>query len=223
MAEACGEPFGNAVKLFGFIEKHFGLLERTSDKLWKVSDLGRRVAKGEKPAIKEALEKNSIYRDLSSNFWTRDVMVGAVETYVRGHYKQGENAKLIAEKFIEAKEYINGLTGKIEIDNTQDLRDSVNFENVPLVAFKIMQLKYALSPPKEPEIEAIVENVAEELKSTNDNALKNLGNSLTENKSNKDVLKALTDTTWAILKTKHNLTDVESKNRAKKEQKQDKN
>lgn len=204
MAQASGQPFGNAVKLFGHIEKNFGLLERTPQGLWKISDLGRRAAKGEKQAIKEAFEKNPIYRALSTNFWTRNVTVGAVETYLKANYKQGSSTPYITNKFIEAKNYLKKLEGApIEAEKNEPNTEGTvtgTPEYLPL----LIQLKYALNPPKKEEITQIVNNLVLKLK-TDDATLNALVKQMQENKEDEQILKVLTNTIWDIYKDKYQL------------------
>ncbi|VVC00790.1 Uncharacterised protein [uncultured archaeon] len=202
MAAACGQPAGNAIKIFGHIDKQFGLLGKTPQGLWKITDLGRRVAKGEKAAIKEAFERNLIYKDLSHNFFGRNVTVGAVETYLRANYKQGENTPYIAKKFIEAKEYLKSLN--IAENNTEKLNEDIENNSTLPAVIKLFQLKYALNPPEKEEISKIVESLQDE-KGLQDDTLKALINQMISNKDKEEVLKVLTQTLFVIVSKKYGI------------------
>ncbi len=179
----------------------YGLIERSGIG-WRLSELGMLAVKGDKEAVKEAFEKNPIFRDLSIEFFDKEITEGIVIDYLRKKYKKGENVFLIAKRFLEAIQYIKGLSnldvrGKAERDRS--LAESVDTGKW----FKLIQLKYALDPPSESEIDNLVDAVADELSNDSDVSIKTLAISVRENKNDRNSLKLLIDNIVKILSQKY--------------------
>ncbi len=174
---------GNISPTLGVLNE-YGLLERTSTGL-RVSDLGKRVVNNDIDAIKEALEKNGIFKDLSNHFSEENITPGVIIEYLKKYYKKGSNVVIIAGRFLEAINYIkqSKLSG-MPVEKKDSKETSIDW-------LKVMQLKYALSPPKQDELHKLTEAVVKELKSSGDGVMISLAEQMKINIDNKDVLNAL--------------------------------
>lgn len=161
----------------------YGLIEKVGNIGWKVSELGKMGVLGDANSVKEAFEKNVIFRNLSMQFGDKQITSGIIVDYLKKQYKKGENVVLITNRFIEAMNFINSLKKNApkqkEIEAVSS-KDTAKW-------FKVIQLKYALKPPKE-EISKLADIVAQEFENIDNTALKTLGRSIKENKNNKEIL-----------------------------------
>jgi len=64
---------------------------------------------GDANSVKEAFEKNVIFRNLSMQFGDKQITSGIIVDYLKKQYKKGENVVLITNRFIEAMNFINSL------------------------------------------------------------------------------------------------------------------
>jgi len=69
--------------------------------------------------------------------------------------------------------------------------------------FKIIQLKYALTPSEQKEISNLANEIAEELKNNEDASIRILSNRIKQNLENKSVLTTLVDSIVDILSEKY--------------------
>lgn len=175
--------------------KEYGLLEQTEIG-WKVTDLGRRAVSNDKAALKEAFEKNDIFKELSGLFWDKDISENIVFDYLKKKYKKGENVKIITDRFLKGREYIKSIEGEnIFIPPQEGARADTS------KIIKLIKLKYALNPPKEEEIDNLVEDIIKELRESNIISIKVLTESIDKNKTKEKraVLSVLIDNIIGIL------------------------
>lgn len=111
MRDSMGLEKGADLAVSGALNK-YGLAEKDPSGYWRITDLGKRVAQEDGVAMKEALERVPIFKDLSLKFWDQEVTPGAVEQHIRSKYKKGEYAIEIVRQFLEAKELIQQLKPK---------------------------------------------------------------------------------------------------------------
>lgn len=111
MRDFMGLEKGADLAVSGALNK-YGLAEKDQSGYWRITDLGKRVAQKDGIAMKEALERVPIFKDLSSKFWDQEVTSGAVEQHIRSRYKKGEYATEIVKQFLEARELIKRLKPK---------------------------------------------------------------------------------------------------------------
>ena len=105
MRDYMGLEKGSDLAVSGALNK-YGLAEKDQSGYWRLTDLGKRVTQKDGVAMKEALERIPIFKDLSSRFWDQEVTPGVVEQHIRSKYKKGEYAIEIVRQFLEAKELI---------------------------------------------------------------------------------------------------------------------
>ncbi len=182
MAEYMKLQKGSSTPAVGAVYE-YGLIERSGIG-WKVSELGKDAIGGNRESVKEAFEKNTIFRDLSIQFGDKEITEGILIEYLRRKYKKGGNVFLIAKRFMEGLQYIKSLESSRTPAESIEPRDEAKW-------FKVIQLKYSLNPTK--EISKLADDVAEEFENVNDVALKTLAKSIKENKNNKEVLTVLID------------------------------
>src|SRR3989344_4019399 len=134
-----GSPAISVLDKFGLIEKaSFG---------WKISELGKRAINGDKEAIKEALERVDMFRSLLRTFGDKDVTEGVILDYLKKNFKKGDNTKVISDKYIEALNYLNSLTGKSSVYQKPQNNpvNELNFDNKLITLLKI---RYIFLPRK---------------------------------------------------------------------------
>ncbi len=214
---------GSNYPILGMLATDYGLIEKEGEIGYKISDLGKRAIKGEKFAVKESFEKNPIFRDLSSQFWDKNVTPGLIVDYLKKKYKKGENVSTITQRFLEGVNYIKSLGTKqesyeseseVQIGSTDDLIKIIN----------IIKLKYALNPPQKEELKSIVEGVCNELKNDRNEAIKALAHNMEKNKNNNEVLKALSESLLSVISAynpKLNILNESPKERKKSEKRDD--
>jgi DNA-binding Lrp family transcriptional regulator len=181
-----------ARKVSGEMED-YGLIERDGIG-WRVTNLGSRAAKGEKNAVIEVLQKNSIMWDLFNEFKEGGFTPELLEETIKRKYPTA-TISTVARRFEEICGYIDKLKeGK---------------EGAPLLVepkaewFKIIQLKYALTPPEKEEITDLAKKVSEELKNHEDVSIKVLANRMKQNLEDTSALKFSTDSIVDILSEKY--------------------
>ncbi|VVB74892.1 Uncharacterised protein [Candidatus Tiddalikarchaeum anstoanum] len=108
MAEVMDISIAGAKRAFGEL-KIYGLLEQEGTG-WKVSDLGKRVANGDKAAVITTLETNSILKDLYAELKDKQCDRDFIEDYIKKkRFGYNLNVSHVANRFLEALEYINNL------------------------------------------------------------------------------------------------------------------
>jgi hypothetical protein len=195
-------PALSVLQKFGFIEKgSFG---------WKISDLGMRVISGEREAVKEALERVDLYRDLLRSFGDKNVTKTIILNYLKTKYKKGENTEIIAEKYAEAVNYLNSL-GKETSKPIAKVEGSKVIDNKIMT---LLKLKYTFYPDKNSKKE-ILNELIEEFKDDADITIQSLISQIKENENNEEILKVLIDTLMSSFSQKYPLLKFEK--RTKKE------
>jgi len=194
-AKGISTPVAGALSEYGFIEK--------IGSGWKVSELGKKAIEGDATAIKQALEKNSIFKELFNNFENKEVTSGLIVDYLKKRYKKGGNVYIIESRFTEATNYIKSL-GRVEITGSSFIATPSVTKNLPIAKLlKLIQLKYALNPPDKSEVKRLVEELADDLKEEQDVSISTLVKSMDEHKENNEVLKALADSLINIVSKKY--------------------
>jgi len=207
MAQAMGLTEAFAKRAFGEFKGH-GLIEQESLG-WRITDLGRRAVQGDKNAVIEILTKNDILQDLFNNFKDKSVSKDYLEDYIKKkRYRYNINAELVAERFLEAMEYIN----KLEVGGmTSGMPQEPNTE-----WFKVIQLKYALNPPKPEEISNLANEVAEQLGDNEDASIRILSSKIKQNLKDTNALRLLINSIVDILSEKYpNLLVIVEKKQTK--------
>ncbi|OGJ12562.1 hypothetical protein A3K82_00080 [Candidatus Pacearchaeota archaeon RBG_19FT_COMBO_34_9] len=198
MAKAMGISEVFAKRAFGEL-KDYGLIEQESNG-WKISDLGRRVANGERNAVIEILERNSIlktlYSELKDKNYDRDFVVDYVK---KRRFSYSINHSLVADRFISALDYIQklGESGKQEFSqsNKSPIQNSL--------FLSIIKLKYALTPPSKKEIAKLVKELSEEAQKGNDVVIKSLTKQMMDKKEHEQVLHSLLESLVAVISEKY--------------------
>ncbi len=109
IADTLGLPKASIFPVLGALDKY--RLMENDEHGWHVTDLGKKAIRGERQALGGALEGVPILKRLSTQFLGKGVSRGIIEDFIRKNYRQGENVELIATKFLDAKNYIEGFTG----------------------------------------------------------------------------------------------------------------
>ena len=200
MAEAMEIKKAWATKAFGELSDDYGLIEKV-DSGWRVSGLGRRVVEREKSAVIEVLLKNKKMLELYDKFKDESVTKEFIEDYVKKK-KTFITASLVADRFLEAINYIN----KLEVEGKPSPPPEPKAE-----WFSVIQLKYALTPPKQEEISDLANEVAEGLKKNEDASIRILSNRIKQNLENRSVLITLVDSIVDILSEKYPILVLKTK------------
>lgn len=166
---------------------------------WKITDLGRRAANGEKSAVIEVLETNDImkvlYAELKDKNYDRDY----VEDFIRKkRFAYNINVSLVADRFLLAMEHIKNLVEGEEYI----VGEKRNVEQTPLF-IKIIKLKYALFPPSNSEVKRLVEDLSLEAESNKDATIKSLIGKMVDKKDNEAELKTLMELLIEIVSNKY--------------------
>ncbi|MFA5019807.1 MAG: hypothetical protein WC533_01770 [Candidatus Pacearchaeota archaeon] len=198
-------PALSVLQKFGFIEKgSFG---------WKISDLGMRVISNEREAVREALERVDLYRDLLRSFGDKNVTKTIILNYLKTKYKKGENTEIIAEKYAEAVSYLNSLEKGIGKPATKEVNKIIDNKIITL-----LKLKYTFYPDKNSKKEILNELITE-FNDDEDVTIKSLISQIKENEDNESILKVLIDTLMNSFSQKYPILNIEKK--VKKEQKKE--
>lgn len=169
----------------------FGLIEK-APLGWRVSQLGKSAINKDKEAIKESLERIDLYRDLFRAFGERKVNKSIIVAHLKSKHKYGENTEVIADKFVEAKDYLDSLEeGLIEksLDKPRIQNHSSGLEDENLVI--LLKLKYAFKPINDGSKEIILEEAYNKFKNDNDTTVASLIGEIKKNKTNKEIRQAL--------------------------------
>ena len=164
---------GSNYPMLGMLASDYGLIEKEGDIGYRISDLGERAIKGEKFAIKESFEKNSLFRDLSTQFWDKNVTPGLIIDYLKKKYKKGDNVNLIAQRFLEGSNYIKSIGGS---QYSSELNSPKNSEPSPIDEdiILLLKLKYLFIPPSENIKESTLKSILEKFRNSNDVGIKSL-------------------------------------------------
>jgi len=165
MTEAMGikKEFGS--RAFGELRDYNLIIQEGVG--WRITDLGRRVASDEKNAVIEVLLKNDIMKHLFDNFKDQNVDKDFLETYIKKRrLKYNINSSTVADRFIDAMKYINGL----QISGISELQEKTIGENkeIDIETVKIAKLVGSLSAPNdENEIANLIGELTELAKKHN--------------------------------------------------------
>lgn len=174
-----------ATRVLSVLRDYYGVVEQTEDKLWRLTDTGKRIAKNDVIAMKEVFSKNPMFSDLLNRYIDTDVTQGAILDYIKDNYK-GCDAVEVRKRLNDGIEIIK--KHSVKTSPEQSVK-----EVSPELAIPVFQLLYALKPPTDKEIENLVEKVAKVLSESNDDVLKLISDLMLEKKKDKKELLKLLD------------------------------
>ena len=186
-----------ATPLVGILSSDYGIIEKAEGG-WKLSDLGRRIANDDFNAVKESFIRNPIFNDLTSRFEGKSITAGVIIDYLKKKYKKGENVLIIAQRFMEMMGYVKPVEG-VPVGSPED--NQFPDKNISRW-FRVFQLKYALTSPKE-DIKKLAESIENEFKNDKDEGIRTTAESIMENKSKEEILKVLVDNLIKIASKKY--------------------
>lgn len=198
MAKAMGISEMFAKRAFGEL-KDYGMIEQESNG-WKISDLGRRATKGEKNAVIEILERNSIlktlYGDLKDKSYDRDFVVDYIK---KKRFAYNINHSLVADRFLSAMKYISDLQ-----EGGTQTEISGRRSPIPNTLFlSMIRLKYALSPPDKKEKIKLVQELYNEAEKSDDVVIKSLTKQMLGKKDQEQVLFSLLESLMDVIAQKY--------------------
>lgn len=173
-------------RVLGTLKDYYGVIEKTDQGSWRLTEAGKRVVRGDPLALKEVFSKNQMFSDLYQNFGgDRKVMDGVILEYINKSYK-GVDAEEVKRRLLEGVKIIKDRTMRRppELTEPEVSQDFV----LPL-----FQLRYALRPPSDAEIENLVEKVVEKLSKSSDDVLKLISELMTEKKDDRKEVANLLD------------------------------
>lgn len=191
--ETLNLPKMSASPLIGIL-KEYGLIKAEGNQ-WVISDLGKRIAEGDREAMLESLKLNSIFKNLINNYGDKDVSPGVIITFLRNNYRKGENALEIAKRYLETMEFIS------QSNKSKNVVLEDKSEGDISKWIKVIQLDFAVNPIK--DYSKLLDDVITELKTDKDPIINSLAQSLSENKDKPEVLKALIDNLAKIAHQKY--------------------
>jgi hypothetical protein len=217
MAEAMEvtEAFGK--RAFGEMMNQYGLITREEDGAWHITDLGRRAVLGEKVAVEDVFCKNEIMKDLYLNLKDRTIGKDFLVDFIkRKRYTYTTSPEIIAEKFLDGMNYLSGLA-----EDTKGARQSINPNSKMVVQnfLKLIQLQYALNPPKGASVGKLAKDIASSLAKDKESALRTLGSSIENHKADEKILYVIVENALQIMRDKYSevLGDIETEVREKEE------
>jgi len=170
----------------------YGLIERGTIG-WHISQLGKGAIRGNGSSIKECLERIDLYRELLSVFGDKKVNKSIIIAHLKSKYKYGNNTELIADKFIESKDYLDSF----ENCNIQTVSPKESSQGAPPTGFKdedlvvLLKLKYAFQPIDESSKIEILNDAYKHLSKSGDPAVESIIEEIKKNERNDNVRDAL--------------------------------
>jgi len=186
-----------AKRAFGEL-REYGVIEQESNG-WRISDLGRRVARDEKSAVIEMLEKNPILKTLYSELRDKDYDKDFVLDFIKKkRFAYNINISLVADRFFAAMDYI----GKLEEGGASFIGGTKS--PIPNTLFlSMIRLKYALSPPDKKERIRLVEELYNEAEKSDDVIIRSLTKQMRNKKDHEQVLFSLLESLMDIIAQKY--------------------
>ena len=83
----------------------YGLIEKATFG-WVISELGKNAINGSRESTIECLERIDLFRELFREFGDKRVNRSIIIAHLKSRYKYGDNNEVIADRFIESKEYL---------------------------------------------------------------------------------------------------------------------
>ncbi len=193
LEKAGSSPVAGALSAYGLIER--------SGIGWRISDLGKRIINDDIDAIKGALRRNEIFKDLLAEYENEEVTSGLVVEYLKKNYKKGGNVFIIADRFLESITYIKQLERGMHFDTTVEQKPKIGISSKGWLT--LLRLKYALSPPTPEEIENLLVSIEDEFAESDDPAIVSLVAKMKSNSDKKEVLSVLADSLIEIIGEKY--------------------
>lgn len=189
MAEAMGLTEAFAKRAFGEL-RDYGLIEQENSG-WRITNLGKRVVQSDENATIEILVKNEILQDLFNKFKDETVAKDYLEDYIKKRrYRYNINASLVADRFLEAINYLKKLGGEYKPDHPSEPKAEW---------FKVIQLNYALNPPTDKGVENLAKQVIDELGNSEDGSMKALSKQMKQHIGKPAELKIVVNSILHIL------------------------
>ncbi|MFH1223242.1 MAG: hypothetical protein V1647_02740 [Pseudomonadota bacterium] len=192
----------SATPLVGMLSTDYGFLQRAENG-WKLTELGEKAAMGGADAIKEAFERNSILKDLSNRFGDKNVSPGLIIDHLRKNYKKGANVNFIADRFMQSMAFIKALKGETIVTTPRPPVYGTETTLEQSKWLKIIQLKYALKPPKVEDKKILANSIAEDFKNDNDAGIRSIANMIKKYKDNDEILVGFIDDLLTELRKRH--------------------
>jgi hypothetical protein len=182
ISEYMGVHPQKAVRVLSILEKSYGIIEKTEHGFYRLTTNGKLIAQNNFIALKETFSKDSMFNELLNNFLGKNVTDGALLEYIRKNYKYVDSEE-IKQRLIDGMKIIQSVSGGIPTQKT----------DASVSALALFQLKYALNPPTEKEMEFLVTGAAISLKDSGDDVLKLIADLMLEKKKDKKELASLLD------------------------------
>ena len=167
-----------AVRVLNHLRDFYGVVEKLDNGRWRLTDAGKRIVKNEYTALKEVFSKDPMFGKLLNEFWSKSVTEGAILDHIKRNYKYTD-AEEVKRRLLEGFKIIQGSTPS----QPETSQIETQISTLPL-----FQLRYALKPPSEKELEKIVEKVVETLIKSNDDVLKLIADLINEKKKDSEEL-----------------------------------
>lgn len=192
MADDMGIDHAYAKVAFGFLAD-YGLIDKVGVN-WRITEFGKKAIGGDRNTVEQMLRKNKIMDGLFNEFTGSIPERDVLEQHIKRKYPTLK-ANYIADRYVKALEYLNTL-GAAAKSSLLEIKPEW---------YKIMQLKYALNPPKENEIADLARELAEDLKTNEDEAvsIKVLAGQMENNLDNRHALTLLINSIFEILAKEH--------------------
>lgn len=179
MSRFMGLSTPKGIRVLAMLRDFYGVIEKTEIGNWRLTDAGKRVARNDSMALKEAFSKNLMFADLYNNFGNKNVTEGVILAYIRKNFK-GVDAEETKNRLMEGLNIIKQAKKDVpELGPTIIENDN---------ALSLLRLKYALKPPSKNEIEVLADSVIKILKTSTDDTLKLLSELMHEKRTNNEEL-----------------------------------
>jgi hypothetical protein len=172
------------VRVLGILKDYYGVVEKTDSGYWRLTDVGKRAGRGDPMALKEVFSKNEMFSDLYSEFGDKDVMPSVMLDYIKKNYR-GTDAEEVKGRLLEGIKIIK--------DHPAQSHEQANQEVSQDFTLPIFQLRYALRPPSDAEIDHLVGKVVENLSKSDDDVLKFISKLMIKKETDRKELANLLD------------------------------
>jgi len=181
-----------AVRVLPSLKDFYGVVEKTTDNNWRLTDAGKRLAKNDAIALKEIFTKNPMFSELFSSFGNKQVTEGVIIEHIQKKYK-GFDAEEVKKRLMEGIDIIKQ-------GSTYHYQDNMNIHTEHKTVLPLFQLRYALKPATKEEIDALVSKAVKILEESGDETLKLLAELMHEKKKDNQELANLLDKAMKKLK-----------------------
>lgn len=178
IAKDLGFKGPKAVRIIGALSRTYDLLEK-SGKLWKLSEIGKKVANNDRDALISSFTHDKMFSELFNKFKDRQVTDDAITSSIKTDYK-----------YVDVSEVKNRLKDGINLIKSIGNSTTLPSDNGALSEEdlrSLIKLRYALMPPRPEEINQLENKAIEILSEASDDVLKTLANLMKSNKGNKEL------------------------------------